>query len=105
MRDDSLLWTGVSSQASKLEKQREARKQRLEDKQNKRTKLVPAVNVVLDELKKEKQRTVLALLETIEATTPEEVTNAVIASLNLYKGSMDNLASRLKNIMREPNEQ
>lgn len=100
-RSDSVLLTGMNSGSiNKVERSREKERQRQEEKLKVKATIHKSVIPVLEELKKEKDRTTLELLEVIDGNTDEANVKAVTVSLKLYRTSMDKLASRLGNIMR-----
>lgn len=101
-RTDSILNTGMTSHTiNKAERMKKARENRNQIKQAKRTKLMPAAEVVITELDKEKQNTEKMLLEQINVNTPDQSVKDIIVALNLYGESLNKLKSRLSNIMRE----
>lgn len=100
MRNDSVLLTGMnSSTISKVERNKE--KERLRKEAQLKTKAVihPAVEPVLNELKKEKDRTTMEMLDLVDGKQQEDVQVQIMA-LKLYRESMDALKSRLTTIMR-----
>lgn len=102
MRSDGILYTGVTSRSTTLDKIKEDKKEKQRLKQEKRSKIQTSADVILDELEKEKQKTVLKMLAAIETDTPDEQTKAIIVSLNLYKDTVNGLSAKIKNILREP---
>ena len=102
-RNDSILNTGASSASiGKAERARELREGRAKLKTDKRTRIAPSIEPVIEELIKERDRTILELLALVTPATPTEDAKELLVSLNLYKASMERLKSRLSNIMREP---
>jgi len=101
MRSDEILWTGVSSQAARLERLTLAKKAKAEEKKDKRTRLTGGADIILEEIEKERKATAIKLLETIDTKTPPEETKSLIVALNLYRESLNKLSSRVKAIMRE----
>lgn len=103
-RNDSILYSGLTSKSSgQAERAKREKELKLEAKQQKRTKLIPAVEVVLDELEKEKRRTQEELIGMITVDTTEQATKDIIVALNLYSESVTRLKNRLSNIMRVKN--
>ncbi len=101
MRTDSILNTGMSSATlNKAERVKKAREARAEQKKQVRNVILPAIEPVLEELDKERNKTIIDLMETIDASTSDVDVKSIILSLNLYKESLENLKSRLSNIMR-----
>lgn len=101
MRSDSILVTGISGHSiDKDEKVKEAKRLRTEQKERVRAVISPTIEPVLEELQKEKEKTILGLIEAVDAGVSQEDVKSTILALNLYKESMDNLKSRLSNIMR-----
>lgn len=104
-RSDSSLITGLSSASiNKAERAKELREERARLKESKRTRIAPAIEPVIEELEKEKDRVILELLSMVTPTTPKDGAKELLVSLNLYKTSMERLKSRLSNIMREPSK-
>ncbi len=100
-RSDSVLNTGMSSATlNKSERVKKAREARADQKKQVRNTILPAIEPVIDELVKERNKTILDLMETINASTSQEDVKSIILALNLYKDSMESLKSRLTNIMR-----
>lgn len=102
-RSDSILLTGMtSSTVSKVDRERMARQKReKQEKLSKKNVLLPAVEPVLLEIDKEKQRTTLELIELVDNYTEnQENHKELMRSLNMYRRSMDKLKTRIKNIMR-----
>jgi len=100
-RNDSVLNTGISSATiNKASREREAREARKKQRDEKRTTLLPSVQIIVDELKKEQEDTKLALLKLIHPATPEADVKSLIVSLNLYDQSMTTVRTRISNIMR-----
>lgn len=101
MRSDSILNTGLTSiSVTKVSEERKRREERAKAKEDKRAVMAPSIEPVLEELRKEKEKTVQSLLSVISPTTPHEDVKSLVVSLNLYADSMDKLKSRLSNIMR-----
>jgi hypothetical protein len=101
MRSDSILVTGMDSHSiNKAERVLEAKNARKEKKERVRTVIAPTIEPVLEEIDKERQKTILGLIEVVETGTSQEDIKATILALNLYKESLDSLKSRLQNIMR-----
>jgi methyl coenzyme M reductase gamma subunit len=89
-----------SASLNKATKAKESREARAKAKEHIRNTVSPAIEPVLEEIKKEKERTILELIESIDGGTADEQVKSVILALNLYKESMDALNARLTNIMR-----
>lgn len=101
MRSDSVLNTGLSSASiNKASKERAARAERQKLRDEKRTTLLPAVQILVDELLKEQEKTKLSLLKIIGPATPADDVKSLLVSLNLYDQSMTTLRTRISNIMR-----
>lgn len=99
MRNDGLLYTGVTSRtARKLSEEKKVLK-RIDKEQ--KLKLQTGADIVLDAIKKEKEQTVAKMLQAIDTNTPEDQVKTIIVSLNLYKDSLNSLSAKIKNIMRE----
>ena len=100
MRSDKVLYTGLTSASARTSRLEEQKREKQREKTDKKIKLQPVAEVVLEELAKEKRVTVMKLLETIDVTTPDEQTKSIIVALNLYKQSISGLEMRIKNILR-----
>lgn len=102
MRNDSILLTGMNSgTVSKVDRERMARqKKEKQERLSKKQVIQPAIEPVLLEIDKEKKRTILELMESIDTASTEQDLKSTIVALNLYKKSLDKLSIRLKNIMR-----
>ena len=101
MRSDSILNTGLSSvSVNKVAIEQKAREDRARARDEKRTTLAPVAQIITEEFNKERERAKLELLGIIDAKTPEKDVKAIIASLNLYATSMNNLQFRLINLMK-----
>lgn len=102
MRNDSVLLTGMNSgTVSKVDRERMARqKKEKQERLSKKHVIQPAIEPVLAEIDKEKKRTILAIMESVNGETTDSDLKANILALNLYKQSLDKLSIRLKNIMR-----
>jgi predicted secreted protein len=99
-RSDSVLTTGLSSATvNKAERMRKLREARSIDKQEKRAVLTPVAELILSELKKEKDNTTLQILDVIDSPTEDDY-RSTIKALQLYRESLDHLRNRLSNIMR-----
>jgi len=105
MRNDSILNTGMSSvSVDKSRRAKQAKEERQRAKKEKRTKLMPAAEVVIAELDKEKQNTEKMLLAQINVKTSDQSVKDIIVALNMYGNSISKLRSRLSNIMRTADE-
>ena len=102
MRNDSILLTGMNSgTVSKVDRERRLRLEKeKKEKLAKKNAILPTIEPVLAEIEKEKKRTILEIMEKVDANTSEADLKANILALNLYKQSMNHLGTRLKNIMR-----
>ena len=100
-RSDSILNTGISGATiSRLERSRQAREQRIKNKEAKKSNLTPAAEIVIEEINKERDAVTVQLLNLIDSTTDEEVTRSTIHALRLYRKSLDGMKLRLGNILR-----
>ena len=101
MRRDSILNTGLTSNSiNKAGREKHARELRKKAKDEKRSQLVPAIQIVIDELNKELESTQVQMLGLINGSTPTEDVKSIIVSLNLYSQSVKQLKTRISNIMR-----
>lgn len=97
--NDSVLLTGMtSSSVSKVDRMKEKDLYKREAKLRKKAKISPTIEPVLEELDKERDATILAQLDLVDASTENFESQAL--ALKLYKESMSKLKSRLTNIMR-----
>ena len=99
MRNDGLLYTGLTSQAQ-LQRLEAAKKEKKRQKANQKAKILPSAELLIELLAKEKKATILKLLDTVQVDTSEEQTKSLILSLNLYKDSISGLEAQIKAIMR-----
>jgi hypothetical protein len=101
MRSDSILNTGLTSASiNKAQRAKEARKARQDAKLTKRAHLIPAAEIIVEELQKELSNTQIKLLSMIDAKTTDGEVKDIIVALNLYTDSIKRLKSRISNIMR-----
>jgi len=96
MRNDGLLYTGMTSK--EVRKREDIDKKRA--KQDKKAKLEPHIDLILELLDREKAHTVEQMMSQIDVKTPSDEVKAIIASLNLYGQSVAGLKAKIKNIMR-----
>ena len=101
-RNDSILLTGMNSgTVSKVDRERQKRlKKEKQESLSKRSVVAPAIEPILFELEKEKKRTILELLESVDVDTHGDDIKASLVALNKYKASMDRLGNKFKAIMR-----
>lgn len=99
MRNDGLLYTGLTSQAQ-LQRLEATKKEKKRQKANQKAKILPSAELLIELLAKEKKATILKLLETVQVDTSEEQTKSLILALNLYKDSLSGLEAQIKAIMR-----
>lgn len=97
MRNDSSLYTGLTS---KVEKAATDRKIRKEKKQSTQNKLKPAGEIVISALDKELERTQAELLSMIGIKNSDEEVKDIIVALNMYTESIKRLKVTLKNLLR-----
>jgi hypothetical protein len=90
-----------SSSVSKLERSQSKEKVRKQSKVEKKTRISPTIEPVLEELNKEVQATILAQMDLVDGSPEDFKANAL--ALKLYKESCKRLKSRLSNIMRVEN--
>lgn len=101
-RSDSVLLTGMnSSSVSKLDRVKAKEESRKKEKVEKKTRIAPAIEPVIDELNKQIQSTILAQMDLVDGSPEDFKANAL--ALKLYKESCERLKSRLSNIMRVDN--
>lgn len=106
MRSDSILVTGMTgASVDKAERMKIIREQKRNQKLANKTKLIPAAELVTQELQKEKDRTTLSILEAVDNfKINDKEHKANMQSLHLYRQSMANLSDRLNRIMRVKDE-
>lgn len=97
-RNDSVLYSGARTSPV------ERRKQEAKEKQEKRSRLLPSAELVLEALEKERETTKLDILKMVTIATDKEMIKETIAALNLYDQSMIKLANKFKNILRDARE-
>ena len=98
-RNDSILLTGMnSSTVTKSSRMKDKEEFKRAAKLQKKSKISPSIEPVLEELDKERDSTILAQLDLVDAST--ENFEAQALALKLYKESMAKLKNRLSNIMR-----
>lgn len=95
-RDDSSLYTGVSSQS--VAKQRT---EKAEEKAEKRIKLTPAGDIVAAEFKKEIDALIYGPYKDEDAMSDEQF-RAERKGRRLAVASLVGIQNRLKNLLREP---
>ena len=105
MRDDSILYTGVTSATNKPT----ARQIQVEEKEQAQPKLKPAAAVVLELLDKERQNVLDLRSLVIDRTTPEQEVNTELLARKLYLDYLNSLENKVKSIMavrpqRKPKE-
>lgn len=100
MRDDSSLYTGVTSKAARMTRLKEQELERKRQKEEKRAKITDGADVVLELLAKEKENTVIDMLKAIDTKTPDDELKAKINALNLYKDSINSVTAKVKAILR-----
>lgn len=99
MSNDSIFLTGMNSQSvSKLERSKEKAEAKKYNKYEKKTKIAPAIEPVIEELEKEMKETIIKQLDLVDSGVRNFESHAL--ALKLYKKSCENLKSRLSNIMR-----
>lgn len=98
-RSDSILLTGANSGTlGKVERAKAKDEIKKQSKLNKKHKIAPAIEPVLEEIEKEIKSTILAQMDLIDGNTEDFKSMAM--ALKLYKESCHKLKSRLTNIMR-----
>lgn len=100
-RNDSVLLTGMnSSSVTKLDRVKAKEELRLKEKQEKKQNLFPAAKELLEMLEKEKNDTILSMLESVDTATSNEDFKSQTIAMNMYKQSVSNLKTKITNIMR-----
>jgi len=98
MRDDSLLYSGLTSaSAQKVKERREAK---TDEKTRKRSELLPANEVVFKEIAKEKAMLGQTLLDIVDESTPDEQVTEKLIAVRIYAKWLGEFETRLKNVLR-----
>lgn len=100
-RDDSLLYTGITSAS---EPKLTPRKAQAEQKEKTRRNLKPAVEEILDLIGVERADIVNLKSFVLDRTTPEEEIKVELLARKMYHGYLNSLEAKVKNIMavKEP---
>ena len=98
-RDDSLLYTGLTSASSR--RLQDKKKQDKEAKQAKRNELVPKADIVLKELEKERLTIAKELGNLIHLEMNEQNIKATVLGLRMADQRLVSVITRLNNILRK----
>lgn len=98
-RDDSLLYTGVTSASMKVQQRR---KEQLEDKEAKQAFLSPTAELLMAEIKKDRDAIGAELGNLIHLEMTAEDVKATVLGLRLADQRLVSLQHRLVNILRRP---
>ena len=100
-RSDSVLLTGSSSAVrEKLERTQLKDRLRKENKEANKTKMMPVHELVTDLINKEREATILKMLDTVDIKTTDKDHKALLLSLRLYKESINSIQAKINAIMR-----
>ena len=94
-RDDSILYTGVTSATHKPT----ARQLQVEKKEQAQPVLKPAADIVLELIGKERQGVLDLRSFVIDRATPEKEVNTELIARKLYLGYLNSLEVKIKGIM------
>lgn len=97
MRDDSILYTGVTSASLKIA---DAKKERREVKDSQKAQLTPSAELILSEIKKERNLIASEIVNIIHIDMTEEAVKSSVLGLRLADARMLSLQNRLLNILR-----
>jgi hypothetical protein len=97
-RNDGLLYSGGSTSA---DRRRNAQRERLQEKEQKRSYLLPAADIVFAEIDKELVKIASQVLGYVTADTAAENLKATLLSLRMYDKSLRDLRVRIGNLLRE----
>jgi hypothetical protein len=97
-RNDGLLYSGGSTSA---DRRRHAQRERLQEKEQKRSYLLPAADIVFAEIDKELAKIASQVLGYVTADTVDENLKATLLSLRMYDKSLKDLRTRIGNLLRE----
>lgn len=95
-RNDGYLYSGQTSASRRAEKELARQIERAE----KRRKLTPSADVILDLIEKEKATVQQKLLDYITTDKTEDELKAVLISLKLYSEYLESLKNSVQNILR-----
>lgn len=101
MRDDSVLYTGANSASLSVEKEQPVRREAHQEKQEKRAKLLPAAQLVMDAIDKEKVRVRDIRELDVENMFADEHFKAELMARKKYITYLENLKNHMENVLRE----
>jgi hypothetical protein len=97
-RDDSILYSGITSATEKVTPRQEQREQT--EQQARKIKL--ASEVVLEELSKEKANITDLRSFVIDRTSTEQEVNTELIARKLYLGYINSLEAKIKQLVKKP---
>jgi preprotein translocase subunit YajC len=95
-RDDSILYSGITSVTSELKTPREAQKKAQEEAYY---KLKPGYEVVLEDIRKAKVAVTDIRTLVIDRTSTEQEVNTELIARKLYLSYLNGLEAKIKNII------
>jgi hypothetical protein len=98
-RDNSFLYSGITSVTSEPMTARELQKF---EKEHVKQKLKPATAIVLDAIQKERDMIVDLRSLVIDRTSTEQEVNTDLLARKLYLGYLNGLEMKIKQIVKEP---
>lgn len=101
-RDDSILYTGVSSASSRANA--EKRKEMRREKSQERGKLLPVAELINKIIEKEKKDVCDVRSFVISEATPEESIKADLLARKLNLEFIERFHGKINNLLREPRE-
>ena len=99
MRNDTTLYTGVTS-ATNAEELKARRNRKKNEKVEKRTQLTPVEELIFDLLNKELENTRAQLIKTVDEESDMDVIKLEVGAGRKYIESIGQLKSKLRNILR-----
>jgi hypothetical protein len=102
MRDDSILYSGLTSASSR--KIAETKVGKKDEKVTKRTEIKPIAIPVFNEIQKQKDMLGEILLAIVDPDSPDEKVASQLEAVRLHRAWLINFEGALKNVLREPKE-
>lgn len=97
MRDDALLYTGMTSASRKVQ---EKKGEKSQQKTEKRTQLEPYTEIIVNEIQKDKDMLGELLLGIVNPDTPDDQLQAKLDAIRLHRTWLLSFETRMKNILR-----
>lgn len=98
-RNDGILYSGQTAkpQAAAMLERREARTQ---EKEQQRTALMPAAQLILGEIERERSKISQKVLDYVTAGEADENIKAELLGMKHYEASLSKFKARIENILR-----